>query len=157
MQANSCQLFQFHLIFWIWQLWKGRGKITKKWISREQKELFRWHKKHFLKLLKWFLSVKYKNGDTSCKGTSKFDKIDIGESKKLKYLKNMEKRIIGLLKILKEKSEISHPVGSELRILYMSWPKFKNLLLTIYPLFALSCQPLALLLPWSYWYKSYNS
>ena len=26
---------------------KGRGKITKIWISQEQKEIFRWNKKHF--------------------------------------------------------------------------------------------------------------
>ena len=27
--------------------WKGSEKITKNWISREQKELFSWNKKHF--------------------------------------------------------------------------------------------------------------
>ena len=48
MQANlwHYKLFHFHLRFWIWKVWKGRGKITKKWISRERKELFRWNKKH---------------------------------------------------------------------------------------------------------------
>ena len=48
MQANSWhnKLFHFYLSFWIWKVWKGRGKITKNWISREQKELFRWNKKH---------------------------------------------------------------------------------------------------------------
>ena len=47
MQANSWyhKLFHFHLCFWIWKVWKGREKITKIWISREQKELFRWNKK----------------------------------------------------------------------------------------------------------------
>ena len=49
MQVNSWhhKLFRFHLSFWIWKVWKGRGKITKIWISQEQKELFRWNKKHF--------------------------------------------------------------------------------------------------------------
>ena len=49
MQDNSWhhKLFHFHLFFSIWKVWKGRGKITKTWISREWKELFRWNKKHF--------------------------------------------------------------------------------------------------------------
>ena len=50
MQANSFMtlpLFHFHLPFWIWKVRKGRGKITKSWISREWKGLFRWNKKHF--------------------------------------------------------------------------------------------------------------
>ena len=34
-------------VFWIQKVWKGREKITKNWISREKKELFRWNKKHF--------------------------------------------------------------------------------------------------------------
>ena len=39
MQANSWhhKLFHFHLSFWIWKKWKGRGKNTKIWISRERK------------------------------------------------------------------------------------------------------------------------
>ena len=37
-----------------------REKITKKWIPWEQKEVFRWNKNHFPKLLKCFLLVKYK-------------------------------------------------------------------------------------------------
>ena len=41
------KLFYFHLSFWIWKVWKGRGKFTKIWISPEWKELFRWNKKHF--------------------------------------------------------------------------------------------------------------
>ena len=47
MQADSWhhKLFHFHLLFWIWKVWKGREKITKLWISRERKELFRWPKK----------------------------------------------------------------------------------------------------------------
>ena len=50
MQVNSWhhKLFYFHLSFWTWNMWKGREKITKTWISQEQKELFRWNKKHFL-------------------------------------------------------------------------------------------------------------
>ena len=53
MQANSWhKLFHFRLSFWIWNVWKVREKITKIWISRERKELFRWNKKkksYFLK------------------------------------------------------------------------------------------------------------
>ena len=41
------KLFHFQLPFWIWKVWKGREQITKIWISRERKELFRWNKKHF--------------------------------------------------------------------------------------------------------------
>ena len=41
------KLFHFHLSFWIWKVWKGREKITKIWMSREWKELFKWNKKHF--------------------------------------------------------------------------------------------------------------
>ena len=49
MQANSWHhiLFHFHLSLLVWKVWKGRGKNTKIRISREQKELFRWNKKHF--------------------------------------------------------------------------------------------------------------
>ena len=32
---------------WIWNIWKGREKITKISISQERKELFRWNKKYF--------------------------------------------------------------------------------------------------------------
>ena len=54
MQTNSWQhkLFHFHLSFWIWKVWKGRGKITKTWISRKRKEFFRSNKKHFSQFLK---------------------------------------------------------------------------------------------------------
>ena len=42
MQVNSWhKLFNFHLSFWIWKVWKGREKISKDWISWEWKELFR--------------------------------------------------------------------------------------------------------------------
>ena len=41
------KLFHFHLPFRIWKVWKGRGKITKLWMSWERKELFTWNKKHF--------------------------------------------------------------------------------------------------------------
>ena len=53
MQVNwwHHKLFLFHLLFWIWKLWKRREKITKIWISQQWKELFRWNKKHF----SWFL------------------------------------------------------------------------------------------------------
>ena len=55
MQANLWhhKLFHFHLLFWIWKVWKGRGKNTKIWISREQQELLRWNKKYF----SWFLKA----------------------------------------------------------------------------------------------------
>ena len=43
---NKPSLFHFHLSFWIWIVWKRREKITKNLISPEQKELFRWNKKH---------------------------------------------------------------------------------------------------------------
>ena len=53
MQVNSWhKLFHFHLSFWIWKVWKGREKITKNWISRKRKELFRWNKKHFFIVFK---------------------------------------------------------------------------------------------------------
>ena len=56
MQANSWhhELFHFHLLFWIWKVWKGREKITKIWISLERKELFRWNKRHFSQFLKGY-------------------------------------------------------------------------------------------------------
>ena len=49
MQANwwHYKLFHSHLSFWIWELWKGREKITKILMSWERKELFRWNKEHF--------------------------------------------------------------------------------------------------------------
>ena len=60
MQTNSWQhkLFHFHLSFWIWKVWKGRGKITKIWISRERKKLFRWNKNHFSQFLNGYHLVK---------------------------------------------------------------------------------------------------
>ena len=33
------KLFYFHLSIWIWKVWKVKEKITKLWISQEQKEL----------------------------------------------------------------------------------------------------------------------
>ena len=60
MQANARhhELFHFHLPFWIWKVWKGRGKNTKIWISRERKELFRWNKKYFSQFLKGYHLMK---------------------------------------------------------------------------------------------------
>ena len=54
MQVSSWQykLFHFYLSFWIWKVCKRREKITKNWISREEKELFRWNKKHFSEFFK---------------------------------------------------------------------------------------------------------
>ena len=62
-QANwwHHKLFHFQLSFWIWEAWKGRGKIAKIWISREQKKLFRWSKKHFSLFLKGYHLGKNKN------------------------------------------------------------------------------------------------
>ena len=59
-QANLChhKLFHVDLHFWIWKVWKGREKITKSWISRQRKELFRWNKKHFSKFLKAYHLMK---------------------------------------------------------------------------------------------------
>ena len=59
-QVNSWhhKLFHFHLSFWTWEVWKGREKITKIWISWERKELFRWNKKHFSKFVKGYHLVK---------------------------------------------------------------------------------------------------
>ena len=63
MQVNSWhhKLFHFRLSYWIWKVWKRRGKITKICISRERKELFRWNKKHFPSFLKGYYLVKNKN------------------------------------------------------------------------------------------------
>ena len=62
MQDNSWhhKSFHFHLSFWIYIVLKGREKITKNWISREQKELFQWNKKHFLCIF-WGDIVWWKN------------------------------------------------------------------------------------------------
>ena len=46
------KLFHFHFSFWIWEVWRGREKITKNWIFREWKELFRWNKKAFFVIFK---------------------------------------------------------------------------------------------------------
>ena len=61
MQVNLWhhKLFHFHLSFWIWKLWKRREKITKKWISRERKELFRWNKNTFHSF--WTAIIWWKN------------------------------------------------------------------------------------------------
>ena len=38
-------------LFWIWKVWKGRGKITKIWISRERKEKIKiWKNKNLIKI-----------------------------------------------------------------------------------------------------------
>ena len=49
MQTSSWhhKLFHFYLSFCIWKVSKRRKKVTKIWISHEQKELFRWNKKHW--------------------------------------------------------------------------------------------------------------
>ena len=49
MLANSWhhQLFQFYLFFWVWKVWKGRGKIQKCEYLENEKSFFRWSKKHF--------------------------------------------------------------------------------------------------------------
>ena len=55
--------FLFHISFWIWKLWKGREENTKTWISREQKELFRWNlkKTFFIVFKKLSFGEKNKN------------------------------------------------------------------------------------------------
>ena len=60
MQFNSWhhKLFDFHLSFWIWKVWKGGEEITKIWKSWEWKELFRWNKKRFSQFLKGYPLVK---------------------------------------------------------------------------------------------------
>ena len=46
-QSWHHKLFHFHCSCRIWKVWKGRGKITKTWISWERKCLFRWNTKQF--------------------------------------------------------------------------------------------------------------
>ena len=72
MQANLWhhKLVHFHFPFWIWKVWKRREKITKIWISSEQKEPFRWNKKIFSKFLKGYhlmkkIKIWWKKADTS--------------------------------------------------------------------------------------------
>ena len=64
------KLCHFHLPFWIWKVWKGREKITKIWVSREQKELFRWNKKYFLQFLKAYHLMKKQKFDKKIVDTS---------------------------------------------------------------------------------------
>ena len=49
MEANSWhhKLFQFHLSFWVWEVWKGRKKIQNCEYLENKKSIFRWNKKHF--------------------------------------------------------------------------------------------------------------
>ena len=63
MQDNSWhyKLFQFHLSFRTWKVWKGRGKMLKNWISPERKELFRWHKNHSYSFWRAIIWWKNKN------------------------------------------------------------------------------------------------
>ena len=63
MKANIWhhKLFHFHLSFSVWKVWKGREKITKIWISPEQKELFRWNKKIFHSFWRSIIWWKNKN------------------------------------------------------------------------------------------------
>ena len=46
------------LLKWTTNRERGEGSNTKIWISRGQRELFRWKKKHFPQFFKCFLSVK---------------------------------------------------------------------------------------------------
>ena len=73
MQANP-QRQNYSIFIWPFESgkWKEREKITKNWRSKEQKELFRWSKKHFSYLLKSFLLVNYsKIEDTSLNNSTK--------------------------------------------------------------------------------------
>ena len=51
-------------------MWKGRGKITKNWISQEQKERFRWNEKSFSQFLKGYHLVKKQKFDKKIADTS---------------------------------------------------------------------------------------
>ena len=61
---NSCKPFHEIIMYSFFvcpfesEKWKGRGKITKIWISRERKELFQWNKKHLSQFLKGYYSVR---------------------------------------------------------------------------------------------------
>ena len=75
MQSSSWdhKLFHFHLCFWIWEMWKGRVKITKIWISEELKELFQWNRKYFFIVFEGLsfgekIKIWLKVADTSFKG-----------------------------------------------------------------------------------------
>ena len=88
MQANLWhhKLFHFPLPFWIWKVWKGREKITKMWISREQKELFHSFSKTFFIIFEG-LSFYEKIADTSFKSCVFYFLYFINR----KHLKNFEK------------------------------------------------------------------
>ena len=61
---NSCKPFHEIIMYSFFVCpfesgnWKGRGKITKIWISRERKELSRWNKKHLSQFLKGYYLVR---------------------------------------------------------------------------------------------------
>ena len=61
---NSCKpiheiiMYSFFVCLFESGKWKGRGKITKIWISRERKELSRWNKKHLSQFLKGYYLVR---------------------------------------------------------------------------------------------------
>ena len=61
---NSCKPFHEIIMYSFFVCpfesgnWKGRGKITKIWKSRERKELFRWNKKHLSQFLKGYYLVR---------------------------------------------------------------------------------------------------
>ena len=61
-QFMTSKLFRVHLSFWICNVWKGREAVTKIWIFREKKELFR-------RNIKTILIV--------------FERLSFGEKKKL--------------------------------------------------------------------------
>ena len=88
MQVDSWhhKLFHFHLSFWIWKVWKGRDKITRIWISRTQKELFRWNKEHF----------------SVFKGLSFGEKIKLTQALRFSRLGDLS----SVLKLLKEVSRL---------------------------------------------------
>ena len=47
---------------WMEKVEEGESELPKKiWVSQEQKELFRWNKKHFLHLFEGLLLVKHEN------------------------------------------------------------------------------------------------
>ena len=61
MQANPWhhKLFHFHLFFWTWKVWKGRGKITKFEYLENEKSFFDERKNIFQRF--WRAIILWKN------------------------------------------------------------------------------------------------
>ena len=89
MQANSWhhKLFHFKFPFWTWKVWKGSKKSSNIWISWEQKEPFRWNKKHLLSFLTSIAWWKKKLADTNLKPNNMGQVMDIEKLNKFHLLK----------------------------------------------------------------------